>query len=213
MDSFRLSIGLPSLRGRGYAHAVEEDRVPFMYCFSQHLVPSPADWGPHIDITGAHSVRRLPQTVCELLCMTAVWSWVADACFLSLRVCHYREVTGLIIPPRLGLIDCALRKHAGLGLSCLGFFPEARRCNPPLLQRCMDTEQPALIVRFPLCSMSLYVNLEYAGGGRAGFCFLDVAQRMGFEPPAELRDFLAAGPPPVYFGWGSLIVDDPKVCP
>lgn len=54
LDGFRLSIGLPSLRGRGYAHAVEEDRVPFMYCFSQHLVPSPEDWGPHIDITGAH---------------------------------------------------------------------------------------------------------------------------------------------------------------
>ena len=55
LDGFRLSIGLPSLRGRGYAHAVEDDCVPFMYCFSKHLVPSPKDWGPHIDITGAHS--------------------------------------------------------------------------------------------------------------------------------------------------------------
>lgn len=46
--------------------------------------------------------------------------------------------------------------------------------------------------------------------GPAGFCFLDVAQRTGFTPPDDLRDFLAAGPPPVYFGWGSLMVDDPK---
>ena len=45
-----------------------------------------------------------------------------------------------------------------------------------------------------------------------GFCFLDVAQRTGFKPPDELEEFLAAGPPPVYFGWGSLVVDDPKVC-
>lgn len=45
-----------------------------------------------------------------------------------------------------------------------------------------------------------------------GFCFLDVAERTGFKPPDELEEFLAAGPPPVYFGWGSLVVDDPKVC-
>ena len=60
--------------------------------------------------------------------------------------------------------------------------------------------------------MWLFLCSTDANGGHAGFCFLDVAQRTGFEPPAELRDFLAAGPPPVYFGWGSLIVDDPKVC-
>lgn len=69
------------------------------------------------------------------------------------------------------------------------------------------------MVRLPLWSVSPYGIQTDASGGRAGFCFLDVAQRTGFEPPAELRDFLAAGPPPVYFGWGSLIVDDPKVCP
>ncbi|KAK9836119.1 hypothetical protein WJX81_002671 [Elliptochloris bilobata] len=94
LDGFRKTIGLPSLRGRGYATAVQDDRVPFMYCFSTHLVPKPKDWGVEIDITG--------------------------------------------------------------------------------------------------------------------FCFLDVAQRTGFEPPTELREFLAAGPPPVYFGWGSLMVDDPN---
>ena len=27
LDGFRLSIGLPSLRGRGYAHAAEDDQV------------------------------------------------------------------------------------------------------------------------------------------------------------------------------------------
>ncbi len=38
-----------------------------------------------------------------------------------------------------------------------------------------------------------------------------MAQRTGYAPPDDLRAFLAAGPAPVYFGWGSLMVDDPKV--
>lgn len=33
---------------------------------------------------------------------------------------------------------------------------------------------------------------------------------MNYHPPNELKDFLAAGKPPVYIGFGSLIVDDPK---
>ncbi|KAI9797563.1 MAG: hypothetical protein M1835_007827 [Candelina submexicana] len=41
----------------------------------------------------------------------------------------------------------------------------------------------------------------------AGFVFLDLASN--FNPPAELTKFLEAGPPPVYIGFGSIVVDDP----
>jgi len=40
-----------------------------------------------------------------------------------------------------------------------------------------------------------------------GFVFLDEAAR--FEPPDALRDFLAAGDPPVYVGFGSCTAPDP----
>ncbi|RPA96557.1 UDP-Glycosyltransferase/glycogen phosphorylase [Choiromyces venosus 120613-1] len=40
-----------------------------------------------------------------------------------------------------------------------------------------------------------------------GFVFLDLAS--SYEPPQELADFLDAGPPPVYIGFGSIVVDDP----
>ncbi len=40
-----------------------------------------------------------------------------------------------------------------------------------------------------------------------GFWFLDQAD--GWQPPAALRDFLAAGPAPVYVGFGSFGDDDP----
>lgn len=41
----------------------------------------------------------------------------------------------------------------------------------------------------------------------AGFVFLDLASN--FKPPKELEDFLNAGDPPVYIGFGSIVVDDP----
>ncbi|KAI9354635.1 glycosyltransferase family 1 protein [Zopfochytrium polystomum] len=40
-----------------------------------------------------------------------------------------------------------------------------------------------------------------------GFIFLDLAS--AYTPPQDLADFLAAGPPPVYIGFGSIVVDDP----
>lgn len=42
----------------------------------------------------------------------------------------------------------------------------------------------------------------------AGFVFLDLAS--SFKPPEELAKFLKTGPPPVYIGFGSIVVDDPN---
>ncbi|PBP17903.1 isoleucyl-tRNA synthetase [Diplocarpon rosae] len=41
----------------------------------------------------------------------------------------------------------------------------------------------------------------------AGFVFLDLAS--SFEPPEDLVKFLDAGEPPVYIGFGSIVVDEP----
>ena len=41
----------------------------------------------------------------------------------------------------------------------------------------------------------------------AGFVFLDLAS--SFKPPETLAEFLDAGEPPVYIGFGSIVVDDP----
>lgn len=42
----------------------------------------------------------------------------------------------------------------------------------------------------------------------AGFFFLPAPS--SFKPDAELQAFLDAGPPPVYIGFGSIVVDDPQ---
>lgn len=41
----------------------------------------------------------------------------------------------------------------------------------------------------------------------AGYVFLDLASN--YDPPKELTDFLDAGDPPIYIGFGSIVVDDP----
>jgi UDP:flavonoid glycosyltransferase YjiC (YdhE family) len=42
----------------------------------------------------------------------------------------------------------------------------------------------------------------------SGFYFLSLASN--YQPAADLAEFLAAGPPPVYIGFGSIVVDDPN---
>ncbi|CAE6484825.1 unnamed protein product, partial [Rhizoctonia solani] len=41
-----------------------------------------------------------------------------------------------------------------------------------------------------------------------GFYFLDLAK--DYQPPRDLIDFLNAGPPPIYIGFGSIVLDNPK---
>ncbi|KAI2616664.1 glycosyltransferase family 28 domain-containing protein [Hypomontagnella submonticulosa] len=42
----------------------------------------------------------------------------------------------------------------------------------------------------------------------AGFSFL--SQAASYTPPPDLVEFLNSGPPPIYIGFGSIVVDDPK---
>ncbi|KAF1915267.1 hypothetical protein BDU57DRAFT_518153 [Ampelomyces quisqualis] len=41
-----------------------------------------------------------------------------------------------------------------------------------------------------------------------GFSFLELGS--SYSPPGDLAAFLAKGPPPIYVGFGSIVVDDPK---
>ena len=42
----------------------------------------------------------------------------------------------------------------------------------------------------------------------SGFYFLSLASN--YQPDPDLADFLASGPPPVYIGFGSIVVEDPN---
>ena len=44
-----------------------------------------------------------------------------------------------------------------------------------------------------------------------GFCHLEASQRMQYQPPEDLKRFLAAGSRPVYIGFGSMTLSKAKV--
>ncbi|KAK7035899.1 sterol 3-beta-glucosyltransferase UGT80A2 [Favolaschia claudopus] len=85
----------------------------------------------------------------------------------------------------------------------LGLEPLALRSGPGLVDRvkipwtyCMS---PALVPKPEDWKNHIDV---------VGFYFLDLAT--SFTPPDDLAAFLAAGEPPVYIGFGSVVIDDPE---
>ncbi|KAJ7684426.1 glycosyltransferase family 1 protein [Mycena polygramma] len=83
----------------------------------------------------------------------------------------------------------------------LGLEPLSLRSGPSLVDRvkipwtyCMS---PALVPKPD--DWKNYIDV-------VGFYFLDLATN--YTPPADLAAFLAAGEPPVYIGFGSVVVDD-----
>ena len=62
----------------------------------------------------------------------------------------------------------------------------------------MSNRSPALIPKPKDWGLNISIS---------GFYFLSLAS--SYRPEADLAEFLASGPPPVYIGFGSIVVDDP----
>ncbi|CAF4814694.1 unnamed protein product, partial [Rotaria socialis] len=53
INEFRKNVlGLAPLHMRQAVRLMIDERVPHTYCWSPSLVPKPADWPSHIDISG-----------------------------------------------------------------------------------------------------------------------------------------------------------------
>jgi sterol 3beta-glucosyltransferase len=50
------------------------------------------------------------------------------------------------------------------------------------------------------------LNCTYSNPGISGFFF---HTQPSYQPPTDLTDFLKAGPPPIYIGFGSIVIDNP----
>ncbi|KAH7408766.1 putative glucosyl/glucuronosyl transferase [Phaeosphaeria sp. MPI-PUGE-AT-0046c] len=85
---------------------------------------------------------------------------------------------------------------------CLGLDPVTSMWAPGMLQRLKVPHtycwSPALIPK-PR-DWATHISI-------AGFYFLNLASN--YSPSPELQAFLDAGPPPVYIGFGSIVLDDP----
>ncbi|NMO18681.1 glycosyltransferase [Pyxidicoccus fallax] len=108
-------------------------------------------------------------------------------------------------------------EHSGSGGGHPAFLEAVRRIInpvrvgaglPPFHNPLVDAESPQLV----LYAMSQHVRpppRDWPGHHHmVGYFFLD-GDVLGWEPPAELRDILAGGEPPLFFTFGSLKHEDP----
>jgi UDP:flavonoid glycosyltransferase YjiC (YdhE family) len=87
-------------------------------------------------------------------------------------------------------------------VKCLGLDPVSLVWAPGMLHRLKIPHtyfwSPALIPKPKDWGPQIDVS---------GFSFLDLAT--DYTPPSELVEFLDAGPPPIYIGFGSIVLEDP----
>ncbi|MCJ1468979.1 hypothetical protein MMC07_007610 [Pseudocyphellaria aurata] len=75
-----------------------------------------------------------------------------------------------------------------------------------------STWAPGMITRLGIPQTYCWYVLSSSNGGNitiAGFYFLPLAS--SYFPPPDLQSFLKAGPPPIYIGFGSVVVHDPDI--
>ena len=88
-------------------------------------------------------------------------------------------------------------------LKCLGLDPVSLIWAPGMLER--------LKVPHTYCWSSALIPKPNDWGPHlsvSGFCFLDASSK--YTPAPDLRAFLDAGAPPVYIGFGSIVLNDPN---
>ncbi|KAI6778752.1 uncharacterized protein J7T54_005855 [Emericellopsis cladophorae] len=67
-----------------------------------------------------------------------------------------------------------------------------------------------LNVPFTYCWSPALVPKPRDWGNHIDVCGFFFREAPSYTPPPELEKFLAAGPPPIYIGFGSIVVDDPS---
>jgi UDP:flavonoid glycosyltransferase YjiC (YdhE family) len=98
----------------------------------------------------------------------------------------------------------------GLG-SVINNFREESLDLPELSQAAATTAIHRLRIPYTYCWSPALIPKPKDWGRHidiAGFYFLPLGSN--YQPENDLAEFLAAGPPPVYIGFGSIVVDDPN---
>lgn len=53
-------------------------------------------------------------------------------------------------------------------------------------------------------------NRNHVKSEELDICGFFMRDEPAFQPPEDLANFLALGPPPIYVGFGSIVIQDPK---
>lgn len=75
-----------------------------------------------------------------------------------------------------------------------------------LLVACVDTQANRLAIAYWYVMSFLDIKWSLTILDVCGFFFRDTPN---YQPPPDLERFLRSGPPPVYIGFGSIVIEDP----
>ncbi|CAK1358772.1 unnamed protein product [Cercospora beticola] len=84
---------------------------------------------------------------------------------------------------------------------CLGLDPISRMWAPGMLQR--------LKVPHTYCWSPALINKPKDWGPHINIAGFYLLESGSYDPPSDLTEFLAAGPTPIYIGFGSIVLEDP----
>ena len=156
-------------------------KVPFVKMWSKHLVPVPKDWGPHVDVAGFFFDNK-PKTA--LHCTAAGQDEVKEG--------------GSGSGSGGGGGSGGGRAQHRMNTHTTSVTPSHSHSHSQGHGR--SEHSLAVSTSTSTSTSSLPPPPLIAPDTRS--------QTSAYEPPEALRAFLQAGPPPVFVGFGSMVVED-----
>jgi hypothetical protein len=180
------------------------NKIPFVMMWSPSLVPKPKDWPEYVDVVGAfveksstvrqdRKVRphvKLPEIYSEAADRPAVTE-EEDGSGLTKKAMHnisvdVRESDDFLSRP--DTIESSMSTVSLENSRLNAFYAPNRASSPPFKQSRLRTS---------------------AGIGEAQKNSIRKPQQDEYSPSFELAHFLASGPPPIFIGFGSMVIKDP----
>lgn len=181
----------------GHIHCAERLGIPLHMVFTMPWTPTVEFVNPNARISDA--VMSKVEYITGLLPKSRAFRWNAYV-RKQLNWISFTAVEEIVSIGIKDIID-QFRVEA-LGLRALPNTAETRR-----LLDCRN-------VPFTYCWSPSLVDKPSDWGEHidvVGFFFLNQTEVLEYEPPAELTRFLESGPPPVYIGFGSMVIEDPSI--
>ncbi|KAF8913387.1 hypothetical protein CPB85DRAFT_1561165 [Mucidula mucida] len=155
-----------------HVHCAEAMKIPLLMSFTMPWSPTASFPHPLVNINKSNADRGLTNFLTYHLAELLTWQGLGDI------INKFRMET-------LGLSPLSIKSGPGI-LDSLR-IPWTYCMSPALVPKPADWLQ--------------HIDVT-------GFYFLDLATN--YTPPSDLAQFLEAGPPPIYIGFGSVVVDDPE---
>ncbi|GAB1524076.1 hypothetical protein RhiTH_007228 [Rhizoctonia solani] len=172
-----------------HIHCAEALGIPLLMSFTMPWCPTTAFPHPLVNVRSSQAEPRITNYLTYGLADAMTWQGLGHT------INKFRR-------KRLGLPSLSVLSGSGIIERC--GVPWTYCMSPALVPKPQDWVNH--IGLYHLFSGGLWVNRGHATDV-VGFYFLDLATE--YTPPDDLIKFLDAGEPPIYIGFGSIVVENP----